>query len=314
MSAPGARYRICLCLLLLLSRSSTADEPLEWKWVAGDRLRVEVRQRMEQQWNSGERQTEMATEVTADWLLTVPEVSHDGQASVVQRLERVQVVSDFPALGRVQFDSQSPQPPQGLNRQLAQHYKPLVGQEIQQRIDVRGEISDVQVPEVLATANPLLPAAGGGLSAAVLVFPADPLQPGHTWETTHSVRIAQASARLHAVYKYVGPVVREDRQVEEFDVSSTLTLDSVLAATAPPLTIQQQSSQGKLWFDRQAGRLTAGQVRQELTLQTGQGDSPAVQTTINTTDVKIFPAPPEEAAEPEPAPAEVATGAEAPAP
>jgi hypothetical protein len=181
-------------------------------------------------------------------------------------------------LGKVQYDSASTEPPQGLAAIFAQSFKPLIGVSFEQTMNDRGKVIDVKVPDQIeqaAKANPQLGAQG--LSKEALkrnmqqgspVFPEQPIAQGESWESDNETELpGGGKAKVKAKYTYVGKEEKLGRMLDRFDMDLNVTLPEGSIATAlGSVTLAEHSGTGAMYFDSDQGYMVGSQIDQKMTM------------------------------------------------
>ena len=153
-TSPLATLRpLAAALILTMSAagSEAAAATLRWKFKAGDSLRYQLVQTQSMTTRVKEpapQEFKQGFTLTIDQVWTVRSVDASGVASMAHTIERIRTTADLP-VGRLTYDSKEAK---DTGSPAGPLFRMLVGVEFTFKMDGRGEISDVKVPEkVLAT-------------------------------------------------------------------------------------------------------------------------------------------------------------------
>lgn len=229
-------------------------------------------------------QQKMHLEIVTD------EVLGDGSAKQRQIIRRVTSTINSeggPIVQNGEFDSASEDEPVGpIGQMLAKTLKPMVGAEWQQTINIRGEISDIQIPEKMLEGlknNPAAAAMGTMATAdglkqistqAAMSFPEPAMKVGETFDSKIDVKLPFGTMSTRKITKYLGP---DEASLERFGVSTEVEFQPAPNALAK-LAILDNESEGEILFDNQAGRLIKSTLRQVTGMEITVGPQVINQT------------------------------------
>ncbi|MFO0867519.1 MAG: DUF6263 family protein [Pirellulales bacterium] len=262
--------------LLLAAPLLAADEPLRWKWSAGQSLRATWKQRVETETAIGEKPLRLLIDSTfvQDW--QVAEVEPSGVARVQQSFRRLAVRLEMPPAEPLDYDTTRDTEPTGELRPLAAALSPLVGPSWTVRLTPRGEVLDVtpspQLQEALkkVAADGRLQGLFAGATGAdflrrsLVVLPEQPLQEGVSWQVQSPVESPVGRVTIQSTYTGRGTEKRGTAELTVIESTGTLEWQPAAGGQARNRRITDQSCRGQLLFDSAAGRLVESQQKQTL--------------------------------------------------
>ncbi|APW61242.1 DUF6263 family protein [Paludisphaera borealis] len=295
------------CLLALAwtavgGATARAATTLRWKLKPGEVLHYTMTQNTTNAYkpkNGQEASTAMSQVLNLHW--TVKSVSADGVAEVAQAVDRVQIRIEGAAQpSAFQFDSDAKlPPPEGpIAAQLVPLLKALVGAEFTFKLNGRGELSDIKVPEKLMEsvrqANP-----GGGsmfsdegmknlITQSGLTLSESALDPGKTWTQQSKLSLPMLGVMiLDKTYTFQGPDEAEAGRVK-------IALDTKVAIqpaadAAITMKIDSQGGKGVFSFDLERGRVVSSRVEDLLAMTLSVQGQEIGQTTKTVTEMKLSP-------------------------
>lgn len=287
-----------LAVFLSVTKLSAAT-PFVW------RLEPEQSYQLQVNWTSGLSRPsfEITQRAQAQLNWKVLGVDESGNIELIQTLTGVNQTIDCPTVGPVSFDSRVAGEPQGVVGDIAAYWRPLMGVESRQRLSPRGEIlplaEGVSLPQPKDTS--LLRRDFNQdtwraiLRAGFPVFPETPLEVGENWVQKVETSLPSLPTRCtwQTQYTYAGTETGEGvTPLEKFRLACQLNIE--LAAEAPLMEIQTQTSEGELLFDAQAGYLVSSWLNHSLTLYLTQPGVEPMRTRISSSvQVQFAPVVPE---------------------
>jgi hypothetical protein len=295
--------RFLLALLAIPLCTATANtaagaEPLSWKFKSGETLRYTMVQETSQGMKAmgQEFKTNMNQTVNLHW--TVKNVAGDGSAELSQTIDRVRTKVDAPG-NTFEYDSESGKAPEGqIATLLTPLLKSLVGAEFTFKMNGRGELRDIKVPQKLIDslrqAGPA--AAAGGMfsedglknliSQSSLALPGEAVEKGKTWKQQSRVPLPMIGTMvMDKTYTYQGPDSKSPGLLQislDTKVSLEPAADSNVA-----VKISSQKGEGEFSFDSQAGRIVSSRVNDKLQMSLSIMGQELQQTTDTVTTMKL---------------------------
>jgi hypothetical protein len=213
--------------------------------------------------------------LTIDQVWTIKSVDATGVATMTQTIDRIRTTAELP-MGKATFDSKEPKDSGGPAGPL---FKMLVGAEFTFKMDGKGQISDVKLPEKMLAAlrGDQVPAGAQGqfseaglknmISQMGLLLPDGPVEPGATWSRKASIP-SGADGQTRGVeqsFTYRGPETVGGGKREAIDL--TIKFEPVKPDPEVPVTIKSQESRGRFVFDGEAGRIETSTVTEKVDLE-----------------------------------------------
>ncbi len=289
---PGAGLLRVVTLLLLPMMSGTvvageltdADGALAWRFQQGQALRYRIRHSVTTAvvTGAGLEETEPPAPVLDAILAwSVEKVDTQGLAEIRQTLERVreEMTERSPGGDRMVYDSGDPRsvdnPWSAMKQAL---YRPLIGAPYRLKVDRRGSIVDLKMPEDALKRwqefriqprddrDPLFTREGmRSLLAAVPELPGRPIGRGETWSHRHEATqgvLRTTSVETFSLIGQEGPSVtfagRPEIIMRVIPNPARAGAEPVPAEKTHPLVdamLGKQSGESKLTFDLAKGRL-----------------------------------------------------------
>jgi Family of unknown function (DUF6263) len=255
-------------------RPTQGAEPLRWKFQPGETLRYTMVQETTQGMKAMGQDFKTSLNQTVDLHWSVKNVS-DGVAELSQTIDRVRTKVDGPG-NSFEFDSQSGKDPEGqIASLLTPMLKALVNAEFTFKMNGRGELSEIKVPQkLLESLRQAGPAANAGgmfseegmknlISQSSLILAEGPLEKGKSWSQQAKVPVPMlGSMVMNKTYTYDGASPKEaglDVIVLDTQVTLEPAADSNIA-----VKITSQKGTGEFTFDPRAGRVVSSRVNDKL--------------------------------------------------
>jgi hypothetical protein len=291
-----------------LASAAPAEEALRWKFKVGEKLDYTMVQEMNMVAAGGpvgQMNTTMRQEMDMTW--DVQGVNEEGEAVIKQKFDRIKMKMTTP-VGGFEFDSKSEAAPTGLAALIAPMYKAMTQGEFEITMTSRGEVKDVKVPEEVITALKSSPGAAqmGDIATAdgfkkmisqgALVLPEKAPKEGDTWQTKVEMNNpAVGKQTVETTYKYVG--TKEINGAKFAVIKPELKMEfekkegDAKAAQQLSMKIGEQSSDGEVLFNIDAGRLASTKLQQKVAIDATLGGGQTMQQKIDQKiDVTVKPA------------------------
>jgi hypothetical protein len=312
------KLRFAITALLVASAcqlASAADGVLlRWKFEPGQRLRYESQSETQTRTlfeGTDHKQTMQQTTVQS-WL--VDKVAEDGSATVQLVFDRWMMRIDSPG-NLLEVDSDSTTEPTGQAAVLLPLVKAVAGAPFSVKMSPLGATTEVTLPEVLVKA---VAARGQGsfakeffteeslkamVSQGSLKLPAEPIEPGKTWEDAKGHK----GMKVTSVYTYVGPEPDSSPPVQRIEMTANIDWADA-SVSGVKIKIAEQSMDGVVHFDNEHGHLIDLEVTQKMALEYAQAGSKVrqevqVHVTNKLLPVEETPAKPDEQPAKDPPPA-----------
>ncbi|MEN1680611.1 MAG: hypothetical protein AAGJ46_13565 [Planctomycetota bacterium] len=294
---------ILAALFPVLVGHASSQETLRWKFNAGDELRYAVVQTTDLALTSPGGGAETKTRQAMDLVWKVESVDGEGAARVKCEVERVQMTLEASGGQSFEFDTDSPEPPEGLAALVAPAFKQLVTDGFTATFSADGELSDVEASADLLQAVSNLPGGGGSAGAEALrqlaapatqPLPAEPVAAGGAWTHTSGNAAVAMMGKVLFETKYTYAEQRDVDGKPLAVLTPAFTVTTGPDAAAPQSgKVEARGAEGELLFDAEAGRLASSDVTQKMGIELTVGGSTVsgdiAQQTVVTADEKCEP-------------------------
>ena len=249
------------------SAQSTDGVKLQWKFETGSETKIEMTQKQEMAMEILGQKNQSTSE-TKSWISWKVDSVKDGVATVKSSIDRM-VLNTKTALGNQQLDTDVAEGTPGQDAGMGKMIRPLIGQPSEQKMLPSGAITDVKVPPAM---KQIAGMGGSGMIEAIsrnatLEFPEDPLKIGDSWSNAFDVPSPIGAMKLVTTYTYRGEDESKGKTLHVFD--SDVKMEFVTGDQPSPVsvTVAEQDTQGKLYFDAGVGRLHSSSVTQNVTMK-----------------------------------------------
>jgi hypothetical protein len=296
-----AALALAVCLLGgPVSQARAAS--LRWKLNPGEVLHytMESKQVEGVQVTGRTKKSTRSTTTNLSW--TVKNVAANGDAEIVQRIDRVRMHLEQPPFVPLDFDSspnklEIPEEFQAVDRQI----KALAGAEVTFRMGPTGEVHDLKIPEqTLKNLREGLPKDAPGrdsgseqglkemlLQSSPPAFPADSPEAGKSWAAKPSkVPIpGLGTLTLEKVFTFQGP----DPKTPRFLLVGIEARTSLEPAEGVTAKIRKQEATGSLAFDAETGRVVNSRNKQKMEMIITERGQDIVQSSDTTSTMTLEP-------------------------
>jgi hypothetical protein len=274
------RLLAMVALAALMAPAAQAQTTLRWKFQKGETLNYSMSQKtiMKVSANNQNIQSTMSQVIDTTWV--VKDVAND-QAEIAYTFDRIRTTIEQPNIAqtqnKVEYDSKDGKLPEGpIGQVLGPLLTSLTGAEITMKIDGRGEVSDVKLPQKVLDAMKQVPGAGSEgmfseeglkkmITQSTLPLPAGPVSKGQTWHRKTEVPTPPIGAMvLDNTYTYQGTDDRASN-LERIDVTVQTDLQ---AKEGSPIKVKvnSQDARGMFLFDKAKGHLSESTLTQKVEL------------------------------------------------
>jgi hypothetical protein len=292
---------IAAFLIGACGRDARAQEILRWKLKAGDVLKYTTEQKIVMSVKLMGRERKQTRAQTIHYSWSVKDVSNDGVAEIMQRIDRLSMRVEAPPYMPFEFDSNTleaevPEPFEAEARQL----KATIGAEFSFKMRSSGEIADITISAAtLKKLRDALPPEEGGqkgfseqglkdllMQSSPPPFPQVPLEPGKSWSSKPAkLPVPQGSLVMDKVFTFQGPDPKDPKLVL-IGMEGRVTLEPGENVTAK---IRAQEGKGSLTFDAEAGRIVNSRGTQRTEMVMSSMGQEIDQTTEMTSTMTLVP-------------------------
>ncbi len=252
-------------IIVLISSASivSAQEQLAWKFTPGESLKYVVKQNMNMTMDVATKKQSIAMNQTMDMRWKIAEVdSSNGDATMSQSIDRVQMTSQGGPFGIVEYDSAGDKVPETpLGKSMAEVFRRIIGEEFGVHMKTTGKIDQVTVPQSLIDALKQAGSAGNALDEATLkqmmtqsaiTLPETPLKPGDSWDSTQQVELPFGTMTVKSQLTYQG----KDPESGHARIAMIPTISvTPKQGAAVSLTLTKSEGTGVVLFDAAKGRI-----------------------------------------------------------
>jgi len=300
---PGAiLLRIVLSALAATLGAAAAQpthgaETLRWKFKPGETLRYTMVQQTTQVTKEMGREFKTSLNQTNDLHWSVKNVAGDGVTDLSLTIDRVRMKVEAPG-NSFEFDSQAGKDREGpIAPPIIPMLKALVGAELTFKMNGRGELSEIKVPQKLLDAlRQAGPAANAGgmapeegmknmISQSSLTLAEGPLENGRSWTQQAKVPSPIGTMVMDKTYTFDGPSPREAGLLQ-ISVDTKVTLEPA-ADSNIAVKITSQQATGEFTFDPQAGRVVTSRVNDKLQMSISVMGQELEQSTDTVTSMTL---------------------------
>ncbi len=265
--------------------------PLIWKFQVDEEYQYRMTQEMNMELALGatDRMVETSTRQAIDLTWKVQQVGEQGQAQLMQSVDRIQMDLQAPGQQKMHYDTASEETPTGFAAMLVPLFQAMTKQPFAMTMGPRGEIFELEVPENVAEALKTIPGAKkmGSLFASdgfkqmlqqtSLVLPdSENLILGQEWSTVSVVENEElGEIKTVTTYEYLGPREVRGEAYEAFAISMAITFGQ--APYGMLVESKVKKSAGEILFSREKGRLESSHLHQDMELQFATGGQTMTQ-------------------------------------
>jgi len=296
-------WRLVCCGILVggltLPAPSLAQELLRWKFSPGQKLQQTLTQEMDVSMTVKEQPIQTSVSQTLDGLWRIDTVEPDGVATMTQTIRRIRMAVKGPV--NFEVDTGAEQAPPGIGGSVAEALKALVDVEFRLKMNPRGEVLELTVPEEATGALRNLPGGqqvSGMFNADAIKkmitqgtpnFPKQKVEKGASWNRETSAKISPAiSMNTVSTYTYAG--TDEDNPIlSKLAVDMKQSIESGESGE-PQISITDQKTEGTIYFDNEAGYMTRSNIKQTMTTQVSARGQTFDQRFQQTIKVLLSPA------------------------
>lgn len=295
--APCASLVLTLVALSVpASLCRAADEPIRWKFTAGEVLDFELNQDMIMNIQAGPAQQMSTTaqqSMNMHW--NIKSVDGEGNALIEQRFDRIQLKMTVPGGQGLVYDTDSEEPATGMAAMIAPTMEAMTAGSFTFKMTPRGEVSDVQFSEELKNAVKNGPGGEAGgieqfksmVSQVAFTLPENAPKPGDTWKTTIAVNNpAGGSQSVETTYTFDG--TREADGTTFAVIKPSMNMQLAKNAMME-MKMKEQKTDGEVLFDLQAGRLHSMSVNLNITMDMVAQGATMPGTIDQKIEVKVTP-------------------------
>ena len=139
-----------LVVTAVASHSAQAETLLRWKFEKGQKTRMVITQEMQMKMVMQEKPIQMTNTSTMEFNMAVTALDEQGVASMSMTADRIRMKMKGPQGVIMEYDSQSDKKPEGMAAMMAPMFKGMLGKPYTTKMDSRGKILEMKLPQGLA--------------------------------------------------------------------------------------------------------------------------------------------------------------------
>jgi hypothetical protein len=272
-----------------------AKATLRWKFQEGETLKYTSNQVVSTKiLDPDGKELKQTTSLVIDMTWKVKSVeASTGTAVMTQTIDRIRTTASLP-FGKFSFDSKEAAEAPGPAASLFK----LVGAEFTLKMNPRGELSEIKLPEKLLSAlqagqdqaGSQVPYSEEGLKNMLVttsvLLPEGPVDPGAKWSRKLTIPTGgpDQTRTIEQVYTYTGPGASGET------IELVTAFDAPKADPSLPVSVKAQESKAKIDFDATAGRLKEIAATEHIEVAGKVMDKDVVQTNDTTSTLTLSPA------------------------
>ncbi|MEX2093885.1 MAG: DUF6263 family protein [Pirellulales bacterium] len=282
--------------LVVTSSISQADEPLRWKFTAGEKLDYQMTQDMNMDMDAGpagKLATNAGQTMSITWI--VKSIDEKGDALIEQTIDRIHMNMTAPGGQGFDYDTDSEEPAVGMAAMIAPTLEAMTAGKFTFTMSPRGEVRDLTMTDELLAAIRSGPGGEKGaieqfkamVSQVALVLPENPPKLGDEW----TIRIAASNPAggnqtVDYTFKYEG--TREVDGTNYAVIKPTMKLE---LANNPmmEMKMKEQQTQGEVLFNLEQGRLHSNSIHQDIALDVVVSGQELPGTIDQKSEIKLMP-------------------------
>ena len=264
---------VCSADCFAQGTATATDTKLRWKFTKGQKYRLEMKQDMTQNMVMQDQPMETSNKTTTYMTWEVTDVDDAGSAMIESVVERMTMSMNTP-MGQFDIDTDNKEDPPGMGAQVAASIRPMIGVTFSQKMDTRGKISDVVIPEA-ALAGMKKQMGGMGMSSDQLtemttkvspVFPEGELEIGKTWNQVSESSSPVGKIKVDNTYKYEGTTTVNDELVHRIGIVTKMAFPDEPNEMGMQIKVTDEDTKGTLYFSQTKGQLLKSEVDQNVTM------------------------------------------------
>ncbi len=272
-SSVGSELSLPAALVLLLTTAAStagADATLRWKFAPGQKHVYAMTQKTAMKMELMGKPVETSYSQVTDITWEVKGVDKDGNAEMVQTIDRVKFQSMGPG-GNTEVDTAKAEDAPGTPELMTKLFRSMAGSPFTLKMTPRGEIRDLKVPakivDAFKNAGPGAASLGSeeGLKnlvgQSVVVFPEGAIAPGKSWQAARKLAMPFGTMIMDTTYTLepaAGPVENIG-----MDVKATIEPKE---GSPFEIKVTSQQTKGHYRFDNSAGSLKSSDVVQKMSM------------------------------------------------
>jgi hypothetical protein len=292
-------HSLPIVIVLLTAAAVTparGETVLRWKFQPGEKLRCVMNMKMTGKLDFGSTPTTTTSVQVMEMSWEIKSVDAEGVASVTQTIDRLRMKMESPEGVMIDYDSDANGETAGISKVMVPFFEAMVNKPTSLKMDPRGHVSDVQVPQAMIDAANKVPgmgAIGEMLSGETIgkisgggTLPQDAVSEGDTWTNEAEFNLPMlGKMKALATYKYLGSETRNGRALEKIGYTQKIDISPAQKQPGYDAKITDQSASGTIYFDNVAGRFTESSLKSKMNTEitvAGKTVKSDVETVVHT--------------------------------
>ncbi len=284
--------------LVAAAPCALAGTQLAWKFKSGDKLTYSTVTDNKSSMSFNGMDLEFPAKVATEHTVSIDAVSDKGVAEASVTIKRIKLTMSMGPGGELDYDSASDEKPDATASTAADLIDGMVDKPVKVKIDPTGKWSDVQFPPEMKTAFENAANAGPlagivseasfkeGLSQVILPLPAEPVEPGQSFEDTVQWEIPfDGNQSILRTFTYKGAEQKNGQIVHKFEAKQKTTITP--GDNAPfKMTVKDEKTTFAVYFNAVDGRLTLADIKTDVEAEFDIMGNAAEMKTTGTSIVK----------------------------
>lgn len=273
------------------SPAFSQQQPLKWRFTPGQRLDYVVQQDMKMSMDYNGREIASTMKQTIDTSWTIQGIDRQGNAQMLQKINRIRIVMSGGPLGQVEFDTASKEQHRQELTPMATVFGELIKAQIKTTMSPTGKILQTQVPpELLETLknSPGVGAAGFSedslkqmFNQSGVIMPQAPVSVGSKWASANEVKTPAGKMVFNSTLEFRGMQDYKARKFARIDMKPTVRM--VPDPNSPvQVRVKSATGGGAVLFDHEQGRIERTKLTSKMVMTVTQ-DGQAIDQTIDQT-------------------------------
>jgi hypothetical protein len=274
------------------------QQTLNWKFTPGQRLDYVVQQdmKMSMDYNGREIASTMKQTINTSWV--IQRVTPQGNAEMVQKINRIRIVMEGGPLGKVEFDTAAKTPPREELSPMATVFGELIKARIQTTMSPTGKILATRVPpELLETLknSPGVGAAGFSeeslqqmFNQSGVIMPQTPVSIGSKWTSANEVKTPAGRMVFNSTLDFRGMQDYQGRKFARIDMKPTVRMVPDPNSDTQ-VRVKSADGKGAVLFDHTNGRIERTKLSSKMVMTVTQDGQSIDQTIDQTVSMALVP-------------------------
>lgn len=284
---------VSFCVAVISVPTTKGQEMLKWTLQPGETLTYVVKQQTTTDREIGKQTMNTSMQQTMEMAWKVGEVTADGDATVAQSIDRMQIRMEGDAIGEIQFDTNDKEEPANpLIKSISRQYRRIIGQSFNVTMKPSGKLENVEVPAELLK---LVTESKGPLTEETLkqtmeqtsiVLPEKPVAKGDSWNSTKLINFEYGSMKIASTMTYEGKDPATGLAIIAMKPSISMTSKD---GSETQMKLTSSEGSGRTLFDLAKGRISRSDLDVTMQMQLVRAGQSVNQTLHQKTAMQLVP-------------------------